>query len=134
MTVGPLGWPLGAPLGRAATPAGLGLPVLARGVIFVDLALAQVAALGAPVALLAGHPPQGAAAYWYALAFTAGGAALLAALRDRPGLARATIPSEAVIGIVYPVAAALTVLVLERAPLRGEQGKALPVGSLRGVT
>ena len=134
MTVELLGWPLAAALVLAGIHAWLGLHVLARGVIFVDLALAQVAALGATVALLAGHPPQGAAAYWYALAFTAGGAALLAALRDRPGLARATIPSEAVIGIVYAVAAALTVLVLERAPLGGEQVKALLVGSLLGVT
>src|SRR5207245_2629694 len=83
-----LGWPLAAALVLAGIHAWLGLHVLARGVIFVDLALAQVAALGATVALLAGHPPQGAAAYWYALAFTAGGAALLAALRDRPGRAR----------------------------------------------
>ena len=51
----------------------LGLHVLARGIIFVDLALAQVAALGITVALLAGHPIQSAAAYWYALAFTLGG-------------------------------------------------------------
>ena len=56
----------------------LGLHVLARGVIFVDLALAQVAALGITVAFLAGHPIQSQAAYWYALAFTVGGAALFA--------------------------------------------------------
>ena len=134
MTLELLGWPLAAALVLAGIHAWLGLHVLARGVIFVDLALAQVAALGATVALLAGHGPQGAGAYWYALAFTAGGAALLAALRDRPGLARAAIPSEAVIGIVYAVAAALTVLVLERVPLGGEQVKALLVGSLLGVT
>jgi len=55
-------------------------------------------------------------------------------LRDRPALARAAIPAEAVIGIVYAVAAALTVLTLERVPLGGEQVKALLVGSLLGVT
>ena len=60
----------------------LGLHVLARGVIFVDLALAQVAALGISVAFLAGHPIQSDAAYWYALAFTVGGAALFAASRS----------------------------------------------------
>jgi len=129
-----LGWPLAAALVLAGIHAWLGLHVLARGVIFVDLALAQVAALGTTVALLAGHPSQGAAAYWYALAFTAGGAALLASLRDRPGLARAAIPQEAVIGIVYAVAAAVTVLVLERVPMGGEQVKALLVGSLLGVS
>jgi zinc/manganese transport system permease protein len=53
--------------------------VLARGVIFVGLALAQVAALGITVAFLAGHPIQSDAAYGYALAFTVGGAVLLAA-------------------------------------------------------
>jgi len=134
MTLDLLGWPLAAGLVLAGIHAWLGLHVLARGVIFVDLALAQVAALGATVALLAGHTPQSTGAYGYALAFTAGGAALLAALRDRPGLARATIPAEAVIGIVYAVAAALTVLVLERVPLGGEQVKALLVGSLLAVT
>jgi zinc/manganese transport system permease protein len=134
MTLELLGWPLAAALVLAGIHAWLGLHVLARGVIFVDLALAQVAALGATVALLMGHTPQGTGAYGYALAFTAGGAALLAALRDRPALARATIPAEAVIGIVYAVAAALTVLVLERVPLGGEQVKALLVGSLLAVT
>ena len=59
----------------------LGLHVLARGIIFVDLALAQVAALGITVALLAGHPIQSAAAYWYALAFTLGGSFLFAISR-----------------------------------------------------
>jgi zinc/manganese transport system permease protein len=134
MTLELLGWPLAAALVLAGIHAWLGLHVLARGVIFVDLALAQVAALGATVALLAGHAPHGAGAYWYALAFTAGGAALLAALRDRRGLARAAVPVEALIGIVYAVAAALTLLVLERVPLGGEQVKALLVGSLLGVT
>jgi zinc/manganese transport system permease protein len=134
MTVELLGWPLAAALVLAGIHAWLGLHVLARGVIFVDLALAQVAALGATIALLMGHTPQGAGAYGYALAFTAAGAALLAALRDRPALARAAIPAEAVIGIVYAVAAALTVLALERVPLGGELVKALLVGSLLAVT
>ena len=134
MTLELLGWPLAAALVLAGIHAWLGLHVLARGVIFVDLALAQVAALGATVALLAGHTPQGAGAYGYALGFTAAGAALLAALRDRPALARAAVPAEAMIGIVYAVAAALTVLVLERVPLGGEQVKALLVGSLLAVT
>jgi len=134
MTLELLGWPLMAALVLAGMHAWLGLHVLARGVIFVDLALAQVAALGATVALLAGHSPHGAGAYAYALAFTAAGAALLAALRERPGLARAAIPAEAVIGIVYAVAAAVTVLVLEQVPLGGDQVKAILVGSLLGVT
>src|SRR5213593_4466762 len=77
----------------------LGLHVLARGVIFVDLALAQVAALGMTAALLAGHAPESAGAYAWALAFTILGALMFA-------LTRANIPrapqlhQEAIIGIV----------------------------------
>jgi zinc/manganese transport system permease protein len=108
----------------------LGLHVLARGVIFVDLALAQVAALGISVAFLAGHPIQSEAAYWYALAFTVGGAALFAASRTH----RAPIPQEAVIGIVYAVAAAAAVLVVDRAPQGGEHVKQLLVGGILTVT
>src|SRR5438876_11339414 len=89
----------------------LGLHVLARGVIFVDLALAQVAALGVTVAFLAGHPIQSEAAYWYALAFTLGGAALFAGSRAR----RHPVPQEAIIGIVFAVSAAGAVLVLDQA-------------------
>jgi zinc/manganese transport system permease protein len=108
----------------------LGLHVLARGVIFVDLALAQVAALGISVAFLAGHPIQSDAAYWYALAFTVGGAALFAASRG----GHAPLPQEAVIGIVYAVSAAAAVLVVDRAPQGGEHIKTLLVGSILTVT
>ncbi len=108
----------------------LGLHVLARGVIFVDLALAQVAALGIAVAFLAGHPIQSDAAYWYALAFTLGGAALFAASRTR----RAPVPQEAIIGIVYAVSAAAAVLVVDRAPQGSEHIKQLLVGSILTVT
>jgi len=108
----------------------LGLHVLARGVIFVDLALAQVAALGIAVAFLLGHPLQSDAAYWYALAFTVGGALVFAASRTR----RAPVPQEAIIGIVYAVSAAAAVLVVDRAPQGGEHIKQLLVGSILTVT
>ncbi|HXA98326.1 MAG TPA: metal ABC transporter permease [Candidatus Dormibacteraeota bacterium] len=108
----------------------LGLHVLARGVIFVDLALAQVAALGISVAFLAGHPIQSDAAYWYALAFTVGGAGLFSLSRVH----RAPIPQEAVIGIVYAVSAAAAVLVVDRAPQGGEHIKTLLVGSILTVS
>jgi len=107
----------------------LGLHVLARGVIFVDLALAQVAALGITVAFLAGHPIQSQAAYWYALGFTVGGAALFAVSRVH----RAPIPQEAIIGIVYAVSAAAAVLAVDRAPQGGEHIKQLLVGSILTV-
>ena len=108
----------------------LGLHVLARGVIFVDLALAQVAALGITVALLAGHAPGSPAAYWYALTFAVGGGLLLAVTRVR----RAPIPQEAIIGVVYAVSAALTVIVVDRAPQGAERIKQLLVGSILTVT
>ncbi|HSE87125.1 MAG TPA: metal ABC transporter permease [Candidatus Binatia bacterium] len=108
----------------------LGLHVLARGIIFVDLALAQVAALGITVALLAGHPIQSVAAYWYALAFTLGGSFLFAISRTH----RAPIPQEAIIGIVYAVSAAMAVLVVDRAPQGSEHIKQLLVGSILTVT
>jgi zinc/manganese transport system permease protein len=107
----------------------LGLHVLARGIIFVDLALAQVAALGITVALLAGYPIQSAAAYWYALAFTLGGSFLFAISRTH----RVPIPQEAIIGIVYAVSAAVAVLVVDRAPQGSEHIKQLLVGSILTV-
>ena len=108
----------------------LGLHVLARGVIFVDLALAQVAALGVTVAFLAGHPLQSAAGYWYALAFALAGALLLSLTRvERP-----RIPQEAVIGIVYAMSAALALLVIDRAPQGAEHVKQLLVGGILTVT
>ena len=108
----------------------LGLHVLARGVIFVDLALAQVAALGVTIAFLAGHPIQSEAAYWYALAFTLAGAALFAASRTR----RVPVPQEAIIGIVYAVSTAAAVLVVDRAPQGGEHIRQILVGSILTVT
>jgi len=108
----------------------LGLHVLARGVIFVDLALAQIAALGISVAVLAGHPIQSDAAYWYALAFTIGGAVVFALSRLHAG----PVPAEAIIGIVYAVSAAVAVLVVDRAPQGSEYIKQLLVGSILTVT
>jgi zinc/manganese transport system permease protein len=108
----------------------LGLHVLARGVIFVDLALAQVAALGVTIAFLAGHAIQSGAAYWYALVFTLGGAALFAVSRTR----RTPVPQEAIIGIVYAVSAAAAVLVVDRAPQGGEHIRQILVGSILTIT
>ncbi|HYB70229.1 MAG TPA: metal ABC transporter permease [Candidatus Bathyarchaeia archaeon] len=122
--------PLLACLVLTAIHVYLGLHVLARSVIFVDLALAQVAALGISVAFLAGHPIQSDAAYWYALAFTVAGAGLFSLSRAH----RAPIPQEAVIGVVYAVSAAAAVLVVDRAPQGGEHIKTLLVGSILTVS
>lgn len=122
--------PFAACLVLTAIHVYLGFHVLARGVIFVDLALAQVAGLGLTVAVLAGHPPWSEGAYGYALAFALGGAVLFALTRMRDP----SLPQEAVIGIVYAVAAALAVLVVDRAPQGAEQVKQLLVGSLLSVS
>ena len=82
--------------------AWFGIQVLARKVIFVDLALAQIAALGATAAFMLGHPAQSLATYAYSLAFTLAAAALLAFTRAWAG----RVPQEALIGVIYVVAAA----------------------------
>ncbi|HXM82383.1 MAG TPA: metal ABC transporter permease [Burkholderiales bacterium] len=123
-------WPFLAGLVLTGMHAWFGLHVLARGVIFVDLALAQVAALGITVAILYGHPVQSEAAYWYALAFAGGGAVLFALARPY----EASMQQEAVIGIVYAVSASLGVLALDRAPQGAEHIKQLLIGSILTVT
>lgn len=110
--------------------AWLGLHVLARGVVFVDLSLAQVAALGLTVAILAGHGVQSDAGYWYALAFAVGGAVLFALARPY----EKALQQEALIGIVYAVSASLGVLALDRAPQGAEHIKQLLIGSILTVT
>jgi len=67
-------WPFVASLILTGIHAYLGVHVVERGVIFVDLALAQIAALGATIAILAGMDPHGRNAYWISLAFTCPGA------------------------------------------------------------
>ena len=123
-------WPLMAGLVLTGIHAWFGLHVLARGVVFVDLSLAQVAALGITIAILAGHPVQSEAAYWYALGFAAGGAVLFALVRRH----EAAMQQEAVIGIVYAVSASLGVLALDRAPQGAEHIKQLLIGSILTVT
>ncbi len=108
----------------------LGLHVLARGVIFVDLALAQVAALGLTVAFLAGHPIGSPAAYWYALAFAVAAGVFFALTRTR----RPAVPQESIIGVVYAVSAAVAVIAVDRAPLGGEHIKQLLVGNILTVS
>src|SRR5262245_56704454 len=123
-------WPFVAGLVLTGIHAYFGLHVLARGVIFVDLSLAQVAALGLAVAILAGHSVHSEAGYWYALAFAIAGAVLFAAARPY----ETSLPQEAIIGIVYAVSAALGVIVLDRAPLGAEHIKQLIIGSILTVT
>src|SRR5258707_2668870 len=77
----------------------LGVHVVERGVIFVDLALAQIAALGATVAIVAGLDPPGGQSYWISLGFTVLGAGAFSFSRGRPG----HIPPESFIVIAESV-------------------------------
>lgn len=123
-------WPFVAGLVLTGIHAYFGLHVLARGVVFVDLSLAQVAALGLTVAILAGHSVQSEAGYWYAFAFALGGAVLFALARPF----EKALPQEPLIGIVYAVSASLGVLALDRAPQGTEHIKQILIGSILTVT
>ena len=108
----------------------LGLHVIAREVIFVDLSLAQIAALGGLVALLfVGHDSP--LRWVFALAFTAVGAFLFAVTRTARG---GRVPQEAIIGIVYVVASAGAILVADKVPGGGEEIEKSLVGSILWVT
>ena len=123
-------WPFMASLILTGIHAYLGVHVVERGVIFVDLALAQIAALGATVAILIGMDPHGQAAYWLSLAFTFVGAAIFAFARTRRG----HIPQEAFIGIAYAVASATAILLMSKATGETEHLKDMLVGNILAVS
>jgi zinc/manganese transport system permease protein len=104
----------------------LGLQVLARNVVFVDLALAQIAALGATVAFMIGHPVGSAGSYAYSAAFTLAAAVVLASTRGWSG----RVPQEALIGVIYVVAAAAAFLLVEKAPQGTEHIKQVLTGNI----
>ena len=119
-------WPFLACLILTGIHAYLGLHVVERGVIFVDLALAQVAALGSTVAVLAGFDLHDRAAYLFSLSFTLAGAGIFSMIRSK----RSRIPHEAIIGIVYAVSAAGAILIMDRLPEGAEHLKHIMVGNL----
>jgi len=108
----------------------LGVHVVERGVIFVDLALAQIAALGATIAILVGMDPHGRGSYWISLGFTFLGAAIFAMARTRRG----HIPQEAFIGITYAVASAAAILAMSKATGETEHLKDMLVGNILAVS
>ncbi len=118
--------PFAACLVLTGIHAYLGLHVIERQVIFVDLALAQIAALGATFGFLFNFGLHSWANYFFALGFTFVGAMIFAFTRFR----EETVPHEAIIGVVYAVAAAASILVLSRAPEGAEEIKALLVGHI----
>ena len=122
-------WPFVASLILTGIHAYLGVHVVERGVIFVDLALAQIAALGATIAILVGMDPHGKGAYWLSLAFTFVGAAIFSFARTRRG----HIPQEAFIGIAYAVASATAILAMSKATGETEHLKDMLVGNILAV-
>jgi zinc/manganese transport system permease protein len=108
----------------------LGLHVLLRNVIFVDLALAQIAALGAVIAFYLGHEPGTLPSFFMSLLAALLGAAIFSWSRTR----REKIPQEAIIGITYVIASAGAILVADRAPEGAEHIKELLAGAIIWVS
>jgi zinc/manganese transport system permease protein len=111
----------------------LGVHVVERGVIFVDLSLAQIAALGATMAIFlpASHgDPHSPIVYWISLAFTFIGAFVFSTVRSK----RARIPKEAIIGICYAVASAAAILAMSKATSESEHLKDMLVGNILAVS
>jgi zinc/manganese transport system permease protein len=109
----------------------LGVHVVERGVIFVDLSLAQIAALGTTIAVLFGFDIHSRAAFFFSLGFTFLGAAVFAFSR----LHRKTrIPQEAIIGIAYAVAAAAAILAMSKSTGETEHLKEMLVGNILSVS
>src|SRR5262249_38410524 len=104
--------------------------VIAREVVFVDIALAQIAALGGTAALLAGFEADSGPSYLIGLGATVLGALALALTRSR----QRRVSQEAMIGVVYAVSAAAAVLVPDRTPHGAEHLRGMLVGSLLAVS
>src|SRR4051812_48522802 len=123
-------WPALACLVLTGIHAYLGLHVVERGVIFVDLSLAQIASLGTTIAILLGFEMHSHMAYWLSLGFTLLGAVIFSVVRSQ----RSKVPQEAFIGIVYAVSAAAAVLIMDRLPEGAEHIKYILVGNLLAVS
>jgi len=108
----------------------LGIHVISRKVIFVDIALAQIAALGATVAFLMGYDPRTEGAYWFSLGFAVLAAVVFSLTRTR----HERVPQEAVIGITYATASAAAILLADISPHGAEHLHDLLAGSIVWVT
>lgn len=125
---GLLGWPFIAGFLVLATHVPLGRRVLARGIIFLDLAIAQIAVLGVIAAHTLGWETQGWQTQLAAAAAALAGAAFLAWCEARwPEI------QEALIGSSFAVAASLAVLLLSGDPHGGEHLRELLTGQILWV-
>jgi zinc/manganese transport system permease protein len=113
----------------AGIHAYLGLHVVERGVIFVDLSLAQIASLGAAIAVWRGVDAHDPLVYWMSLTFTLIGAFIFAMVKGK----EAHIPQEAIIGISYAVASAAVILTLSKATGEAEHLQSMLVGNILSV-
>jgi zinc/manganese transport system permease protein len=113
----------------AGIHAYLGLHVVERGVIFVDLSLAQIASLGAAIAVWQGYDAHDPAIYWMSLGFTLIGALIFAMVKGQ----EAKIPQEAIIGISYAVASAAVILTMSKATGEAEHLRDMLVGNILSV-
>lgn len=121
--------PIAASLIIAGIHAYLGLHVVERGVIFVDLSLAQIASLGAAIGVWQGFEAHAPAIYWWSLGFTMLGAFLFAMIRGH----EANVPKEAFIGIAYAVASAAVILVMSQSTGESEHLRDMLVGNILAV-
>ena len=124
-------WPLVACLLLPGLLVYLGLHIVRREVIFVDLALAQVATLGTCLCLVLGHDVHDLHTYVWSVAFTLVGAFLFAITRPQK---HQRVPQEALIGVVYVVAAAGAILLLSRTAEGNKELKKTLVGDVLTVT
>ena len=124
-------WPLAASLVLPPLLVYLGLHVVKREVIFVDLALAQVATLGTSLALILGYNFNDRITFWISLGVTFLGAALFSWSRTRQ---KGAVPQEAIIGITFVVAAAGVILLLSRVAGGKEELEHLLTGDILNVT
>jgi zinc/manganese transport system permease protein len=125
--------PFAASLILTGIHAYLGVHVVERGVIFVDLSLAQIAALGATIAVLipaTGGDPHAPEVYWFSLGFTFIGAAVFSFVHSH----QARIPQEAIIGITYAVASAAAILAMSHSTSQSEHLKDMLVGNILAVS
>lgn len=121
--------PIVASLIIAGIHAYLGLHVVERGVIFVDLSLAQIASLGAAIGVFIGLDPHEPSIYWMSLGFTLIGAAIFSVIKGQD----ADIPQEAIIGISYAVASAAVILVMSQSTGESEHLRDMLVGNILSV-
>lgn len=123
-------WPVLASLVMSPVHCLFGLHIVRRGVIFIDLAVAQMAALGMAIGVAQGYDVHSTQVYWLSLGFALGSALLISLTRHRLG----RVPHEAIIGIMFVLASALGIVVLEKSPHGLEELKDTLTGSILFVS